>query len=144
MPTCNVALRIALSSRPMWRFAAIVCVLVATGASCSSRYPDITGSAELLRAAALDQAQKENKQVFLLFTEPNCEWCQRYDAYHSDPEVMKIIGKHFVLLKIDVMDTPGGAYLFAEHDGQKAQTLPLFSILDTRGMTLVNSADGGR
>jgi thioredoxin-related protein len=144
MPTCDADPTIARASHPIWPFAAVIVLLLATGIACSSRYPDISGSAEILRAAALDQAKKEHKQVFLLFTQPNCEWCRRYDAYHSDPEVMQIIGKHFVLLKIDVMETPGGQYMFPEYDDKETEGLPLFSILDSGGITLVSSADSGQ
>src|SRR5438034_6219269 len=132
----------ASTARRALILAATTGVLLASGLSCSPTHPDITGSAELLRAAALDQAKKENKQVFLLFTEPGSDPCKRYDAYHADPDVMRIIGKHFVILKIDVIETPGGEHLFGEHGDRK--TVPLFSILDSNGMLLANSADGGQ
>jgi len=128
------------ANRALMRYAAAVALLLAVGRSCSRTYPDITGSAELLRAAALDQAKKEHKQVFLLFTAPDCDWCKQYDAYHEDPNVMRIIGKYFVLLQIDVYETPGGEHLFGEHGG--SDKLPLFSILDPNGMLLANSGEG--
>jgi hypothetical protein len=122
------------------RCAAAIGLLFASCLACSPTYPDISGSAELLRAAALDQAKKEDKQVFLLFTAPDCDWCKQFDVYHSDPEVMKVISKHFVLLKIDVRQTPGGDHMFAQYGG--TDRLPLFSILDYKGMLLANSGDG--
>jgi thioredoxin family protein len=110
--------------------------------SCGPPRPpiDISGSAEVLLSKALAEAKKSDKHVFLLFTSPTCEWCKRFDTYHSDPDVTSVLNKHFVLLNVDIEDTPGGVQMYGEHGG--AGTVPSFSILDGKGMQLANSGDG--
>jgi Thioredoxin-like len=125
----------------MIRRAAILGLLLLACLSCSKeRRTDITGSAELLRSAGLKRAKDEGKQLFVLFTSQGCEWCERYDQFHADNEVSRVLGKHLVMLKIDVFETPGGMHMYQEYGG--TNTVPEFSILDASGMLLANSGEG--
>jgi uncharacterized protein DUF255 len=115
--------------------------LLAVCVSCScDRHPDISGSAEVLQKAALSRAKKEGKQLFLLFTTPGASWCERFEAYHADPEVQRVLGKYFVLLRIDRIETPGGEHMYVGYGG--TGSFPAFSILASDGMLLANSGDG--
>jgi len=103
--------------------------------------PKISGSAEVLRSAGLKRAKDEGKQLFLLFTAPGCEWCARYDQYHADSDVSRVVDKHLVMLKMDVMETPGAMEMYQQYGGSGA--VPEFSILDAHGMLLANSGEEG-
>jgi hypothetical protein len=123
------------------RRTVIWAMLLTAGASCTrNRAPDITGSAEWLRDQALAEAKQDGKQLFLLFTSPDNEWSDRFDKFHADTDVRQVLDRHFVLLRIDRIDTPGGDYLYHVHGGQ--ETWPAFAILDPRGMTLADSGSG--
>ena len=114
-------------------------LVVSTSCSCN-RYPDISDSAEMLRTAALSKAKKEDKRLFMLFTSPGMVWCDLFNAYHADTEVKRVLSKHFVLLRIDREETPGGENMYVGHGG--TGSLPAFSILAADGMLLANSGDG--
>jgi hypothetical protein len=64
------------------------------------------------------------------------------DNYHADAEVSRVIGKHFVLVRVDIAETPGGEQMYLEHGGMRGA--PAFSILDSKGMLLADSGDVGQ
>lgn len=137
----SVAKRATREHPLMIRNTAACTVLLATCVSCSSnRHPDISGSAEMLCKAALSKAKQEGKRVFVLFTAPGASWCERFDAYHADPEVRSVLGKHFVLLRIDRQETPGGEHMYEGYGG--TGSVPAFSILAADGMLIANSGGG--
>jgi len=116
-------------------------LLLAVCVACScKRHPDISRSAEILQKAGLSRAKKEEKRLFLLFTTPGASWCERFDAYHADPDVQRVLGRYFVLLKIDRIETPGGEHMYVEFGG--TGSFPAFSILAADGMLLAKSGDG--
>jgi thioredoxin-related protein len=68
--------------------------------------------AETLMADALAQAKKDGKVVFLQFGSPTCGWCKYLDKYHADPDVRRIVGRHLVLVKVDIVTNPGGDKMY--------------------------------
>jgi thioredoxin-related protein len=99
-------------------------------------------SANQLRAEGLEQAKREGKQVFLIFGSQGCGWCKVFDKYHSDPDVARVLDKHFVLVKVSTDENPGGEEMYNEHG--KARGVPAFVILDAGGKVLADSGDGGK
>jgi hypothetical protein len=96
-------------------------------------------AAETILSAAKARAKKEGKHVFLLFRAPECSWCDRFDVYHSDPEVRRVIDKYFVLAKVDIKQTHGGEQMYLENGHDRGA--PAFTLLDDHGMFLAGSGD---
>jgi len=83
-------------------------------------------SAFELLAGGLEKAEKEKKSVFLVFGSPTCGWCKYFDKYHADAEVEKVIGKYFVLVKVDIATDRFGRMvykLFGRDRGVPAWTI---------------------
>jgi hypothetical protein len=97
-------------------------------------------SAADLLAKGLAQAQKEEKRVFLIFGSPGCGWCKLFDKYHADPEVSKVLGKHLVLVKVDIVNNPGGEEMYKKYGTDRG--VPAFTILGTDSKVLADSGDG--
>jgi hypothetical protein len=95
-------------------------------------------AAELLDGG-LSQAGKEGRRVFLVFGSPGCGWCKRFDQFHDDPEVGRVVGKHLVLVKVDVVKNPGGEALYLKHGRQRG--VPAWTILDPAAKVLADSGD---
>jgi hypothetical protein len=96
--------------------------------------------AEAVLSEGLAKAKAEGKRVFLVFGSPTCGWCKYFDKYHADPEVAKLIGKHLVLVKVDVVTNPGGKDLYEKYGTQRG--VPAFTILDAGRNVLADSGDG--
>jgi len=121
-----------------------VMILLSICASCSDpwkpdpRFP----TAEKIRGDALAAAKKEGKSALLVFSMQGNNFCESLDRFHADPVVWGVLGKHFVLGRVDIRETPGGGEMLNEHGF--ADTAPAFSILDYKGMLLANSSEGGQ
>ena len=96
--------------------------------------------AEELLAAAQAQARIEKTQVFLTFGAPWCGWCHKLENWMATPLPKALLAKDFVIRKIDVDRTLGGAELKARHGG-KEFGLPWFCILDAQGKVRGASLD---
>ncbi|HJZ59334.1 MAG TPA: thioredoxin family protein [Gemmataceae bacterium] len=96
-------------------------------------------AADLL-ADGLAKAKKEDKKVFLIFGSPSCGWCKFFDKYHADAEVEKVVGKYFVLVKVDVVTNPGGEEMYHQYGSDRG--VPAWTVLDAAGKTVVDSGDG--
>ena len=118
-------------------------VLLTTGCGCSSNggHP-FPGSAEKIYVDALAAAKKSNKAVQLVFSNSEVTWCQRLDEYHADAQVAKILDKHLISIRFDLIETPGGFNMFLERgSGERGQ--PAFTFVDYKGMLLADSGDVG-
>jgi hypothetical protein len=96
--------------------------------------------ADELLAAGLAQAKNEDKRVFLIFGSPSCGWCRYLDKYHAVPEVKKLVGKHFVLVKVDVVANPGGEKMYKQYGTDRG--VPAWTILAPNAKVLADSGDG--
>ena len=51
--------------------------------------------------AALVQAKKENKQVYMLITSGNCRWCRKFESTTlEDEDILQRLENNYVLLHI--------------------------------------------
>jgi hypothetical protein len=116
-----------------------VLVVVSFSYTGPSRPPHVPSAADKLLSAAKDDAKRQDKQVFLLFTAPGCKWCESFSRFHADPDVSRIIDKYFALLKIDILETPGGEQMYLENG--MVRGAPAFTLLDSSGMFLASSGD---
>src|SRR5262245_54850822 len=93
-----------------------------------------------LLAAGLTKAKDENKRVFLIFGSPGCGWCVKFEQYHADSEVARVVGRHLVIVKVDIAKNPGGDELYKKYGSDRG--VPAFTILDPDKNVLGDSGDG--
>ena len=63
---------------------------------------DMTADPDAQLKAAVQQAQKENKRILMEVGGEWCIWCHKIDQFmKADPEIMSLLQKHYVLLKIN-------------------------------------------
>jgi thiol-disulfide isomerase/thioredoxin len=125
----------------MFRAAAIVALmLVVPQVRSDDPRTDEKGppAADLL-AEGLAKAKNEDKRVFLVFGSPTCGWCKYLDKYHADAEVEKVVGKYFVIVKVDVVTNPGGEEMYKKYGTDRG--VPAWTVLDADAKVLADSGD---
>lgn len=96
-------------------------------------------AAEVL-SAALAEAAKTDRMVFLHFGAPWCGWCHKLDAWLLKKEVAPIFGKDYVDLKIDQDRMTNAKEIFARFNKKSNESgIPWFVILDSTGKVLATS-----
>lgn len=116
-------------------------VIAVAGLVLSADEPKQKGpSADELLSKGMEQARKDGKRVFLIFGAPGCGWCKLFDKYHADAEVMKVLGKHIVLVKVDLAENAGGETLYKKYGSDRG--VPAWTILDVESKVLADSGDG--
>jgi len=78
---------------------------------------------------AFIRALKEQKNVIFIFSHENCGWCRIFDRYHADPDVKEILGKEYLIHKIDISDTVSGKSLFEHY---KLPGIPVWMIFNSK------------
>ncbi|HEX7729855.1 MAG TPA: thioredoxin family protein [Terracidiphilus sp.] len=110
-------------------------------------------TADTLFAHAQAEAQKEHKNVLLVFSASWCGPCKLYERFLEDPQMKPITEKAFVVARIDVgesasdprhADTPGGVALRTALGAQPEPGFPWLVITDENGKPLVNSNRNGK
>jgi thioredoxin-related protein len=127
----------------MRTFLVVSVLLATTVCSAQSEKPQ---KADVILKEALQQAEKANKAVIVLFHASWCGWCKRLDAVLENPDIHRIVDEHFVVAHLDVMErgakkeleNPGGNEMMKEFGGEKSG-LPFYVFLDSRGKKLANS-----
>jgi thiol:disulfide interchange protein len=89
--------------------------------------------------AALAQAAKTERGVFLHFGAPWCGWCLKLEAWLAQPKVAEIMGKDFVDVKIDLDRMTGAKEVFARYNADAKGGIPWFAMLDAKGKAVVTS-----
>jgi thioredoxin-related protein len=89
--------------------------------------------------AALAEAAKTERNVFLHFGAPWCGWCLRLDAWLARPEVASVLGKDFIDVKIDIDRMTGAKEVLARYNAEANGGIPWFVFLDGKGKEIVNS-----
>jgi thiol:disulfide interchange protein len=83
--------------------------------------------------AALEKAQKENKNVILKFGANWCGWCHRLSAvFHDNKEVAKVLNENYVLVLIDV-DKGHNEDVVKRYGNPTQYGLPVLVVLDKNG-----------
>jgi thiol-disulfide isomerase/thioredoxin len=89
--------------------------------------------------AALEEAAKSDRGVFLHFGAPWCGWCLKLEAWMARPEIAKILEKDFVEVKIDQDRMTGAKEVCARYNAKGAGGIPWFVMLDAKGKPVVTS-----
>ncbi len=93
--------------------------------------------------AALAEAKKSGKQVFVHFGAPWCGWCHRLEDWMAKPEIAKILEKEFVDCKIDVDRTKNSAEIQKRFGKNEKGGIPWFCFVAADGTKTADS-DGAK
>ena len=89
--------------------------------------------------AALAEAAKTERGVFLHFGAPWCGWCLKLEAWLAQPKIAEIMGKDFVDVKIDQDRMTGAKEVFARYNANAKGGIPWFVFLDAKGKVVATS-----
>ena len=89
--------------------------------------------------AALAEATKQQKHLFLSFGAPWCGWCHRLEDWMARPEIAALLARDFVCLKIDTERDVGGQEMLDRLSLKNSGGIPWFAFLDAQGKELANS-----
>lgn len=95
--------------------------------------------ADAVLEAALAEASKSDRCVFLHFGAPWCGWCLKLDAWLARPEIAKVFGKDYVDVKIDMDRMTGAKEVFSRFNASGKGGIPWFVILDAKGQPIATS-----
>ena len=107
-------------------------------------------TAENILSTAYAKANKENKNVFVIFHASWCGWCKKMDASMNDATTKKYFNDSYVTVHLTVQETPenkklenpGAAEYLKSLKGETAG-LPFFVILNNTGKVLEDSYENG-
>jgi len=119
------------------RFLIILAVLVVCGALMPARVAAQQDAHEVL-AAALAEAERTDRQVFLHSGADWCGWCKRLERWLVRDDIAPIFSKDFVEVKIDVEAMEGGQELMDSYTDGPAG-LPWLAILKPDGEVVADS-----
>jgi thiol-disulfide isomerase/thioredoxin len=120
----------------------ILCLFTIPALADDKTRPKATPADELL-CAAQAEAKTDRKAIFLAFGSPTCGWCKYLDKFHDNPTVEKILRKHLVFVKIDIVDNPGGEAQYKKY-ATKGGGVPFWVILSAKGEVLADSYEDGK
>ncbi len=104
-------------------------------------------SKEILMKAT-EQAQKENKNVFIMFHASWCGWCKKMDSKMNDPACKALFDNNYVIEHLVVkespankkLENPGAEDLLAQYKGSNSG-IPFWLFFDENGKFLEDSFD---
>ena len=103
-------------------------------------------TAENILSTAYAKANKENKNVFVIFHASWCGWCKKMDASMDDATTKKYFNDNYVTVHLTVLETPQnklletpGADEYLKKIKKEIKSLPFFVILNNDGSLLGDS-----
>jgi thioredoxin-related protein len=87
----------------------------------------------------LARASSEDKLVFLHFGAPTCGWCHKLDGFLARADMMPLINREFVDVKLDLSRMMGADEILRRYHPGKSGGIPWFVFLDSRGKALATS-----
>ena len=91
----------------------------------------------LIRQEALALAKQQNKHLLLWFSATYGDLSDLMDRFHADPDVAQVLGKYFVIKKVDIEQVFGGYQVYQDFGSDRG--LPALSLLDMEGNVLADS-----
>jgi len=98
-----------------------------------------TLKADSVLEAALAEANKSDRRVFLHFGAPWCGWCLKLDAWLARYDIAKVFGKDYVDVKIDMDRMTGAKEILTRFNASGSGGIPWFVILDAKGKPMATS-----
>ncbi len=103
-------------------------------------------SSDIILKEAYQQAAKENKNVFVIFSASWCGWCHRMDSAMNDKACKKFFDDNYIVRHLIVsesrdkknLENPGAKELLISHHGE-GQGIPFWLIFDSNGNLLADS-----
>lgn len=103
-------------------------------------------SAEEVLKQAYGQAEKEKKNVMVIFHASWCGWCHKMDTALNDPSVKKFFDDNYVITHLTVMESrdkkhlenPGADALLQKYKGADAG-IPFWLVFDGKGKLLADA-----
>jgi thiol-disulfide isomerase/thioredoxin len=110
----------------------------------TSAFSQTPEPASKILADAYRQAEKEKKNVMVIFHASWCGWCKKFDAALQDPSCKAFFDKSFVFVHLTVLENgekknlenPGAAEIY---NANKPGGIPYFIIYDKKGTLLGDS-----
>lgn len=103
-------------------------------------------SADAVLRPVFAKANREGKNVLLIFHASWCGWCRKMDASLQDPSIKAAIDRNYEIAHLTVYESPAnkelenpGAMAFLQKNGGADQGLPYWYVLDPKGNVLANS-----
>ncbi|WP_339916595.1 thioredoxin family protein [Yeosuana marina] len=105
-------------------------------------------SSDVIQSKATEQAQKENKHVFIMFHASWCGWCKKMDSKMNDPACKDLFENNYVIEHLVVkespankeLENPGAEDLLAQYKGSNSG-IPFWLFFDENGKFLDDSFD---
>jgi thiol-disulfide isomerase/thioredoxin len=103
-------------------------------------------SADQILKRASTAAEKENKNVFVIFHASWCGWCHKMDTAMNDASVKKFFTDNYVIEHLTVLESdknkalenPGASDLLTKYKGDKGG-IPFWLVFDSKGKLLADS-----
>ena len=129
----------------MKKSALFLLTLIFATSAASFAQTTMPASADVLKQAYA-QADKEHKNVILMFHASWCGWCKKMEASLNDPTCKKMFDDNYIITTLDVMEQPAKASLenpgsldeLKKYKGEKSG-LPFWVILTPKGKLLADS-----
>jgi thiol:disulfide interchange protein len=93
-------------------------------------------------AAALKQAQSENKRVILDFGGDWCGDCQVLDIYMHQPPNADLLANNFVVVHVDIGRMDHNVDIAEKYDVPIKKGVPALAVLDAHGKLLYSQVSG--
>lgn len=124
----------------------VLAALLVAGLSFSSSAQTTAAAAADILKTAYQQADKENKNVFVMFHASWCGWCHKMDASMKDPVCSRSFNDNYVIVHLVVdeskgkehLENPGAAEMKVKYHGE-GQGIPFWLVFDKTGVLLADS-----
>lgn len=90
---------------------------------------------------ALATAKRDEKKVYVHFGAPWCPWCHKLDDFLARNDVAEVLGRDFVVVKIDIDRNPGGQPMLDRLSDKKSDGLPFSVIVGSDGQVAAPGID---
>jgi len=124
---------------------ALVClsILAALCVTAGEKIYDETADARKQIEVAIAEASKAGKRVILVFGANWCPDCHALDAQMHKPQLVSLIEKNFVVVKIDVGRMDKNVDLAQNYGVPVKRGIPAMAVLDSSGK-LLHAQDQGQ
>lgn len=108
--------------------------------------------AAVVLQSAKEQAEREQKKVFLIFHASWCGWCHKMDTALNDPKVKQFLQDNYVFRHLVVneyqekkkLENPGASEMMEQFGSSEREGIPYWAVLDAEGKLLADSRIDGQ